>query len=86
MKIFLITDIHYGGDTNYERVGGLEYINSFGDALTSKIDVLRPIMEACDLVINLGDLIYNKSPEDDLRWFSEGMSMLATKTPAKHIP
>lgn len=31
MKIFLITDMHYGKNTNYERFGGLEYINQFGE-------------------------------------------------------
>lgn len=86
MKILLITDIHHGENTNYARVGGEDYINSFGDALVSRIDTLRPIMESCDLVVNLGDLVYNKGPEDDLRWFSEGLEMLTTRTPVKHVP
>jgi len=53
MKIFLITDIHHGGNTNYPRVGGELYINSFGNALEANIQKLRPVMDSCDLVINL---------------------------------
>jgi hypothetical protein len=31
LKIGLITDLHYGENTNYPKLGGEEYVNSFGE-------------------------------------------------------
>jgi len=32
MEILIITDIHYGEDTNNLKAGGKDYINSFGSS------------------------------------------------------
>lgn len=85
MKIFLITDIHYGVNTNYPNVGGVNYINSFGEQLKNFSPRLLLEMEQCDLVINLGDLIHDENSEKDIEIYKSALALLKTKVPMKHV-
>ena len=85
MKIFLITDIHYGENTNYPKHGGLEYINQFGELFKNFFPHLREEMEACDLVMNLGDFIHDESTEKDIETFKSALSFFLLKTPVRHV-
>lgn len=85
MRIFLITDIHHGRDSNYPTLGGTEYINVFGESFRSLFESLRPEVETGDLVVNLGDLIHDIDPETDLQTYQEAVSILQTKTLTKHV-
>ncbi len=84
MKIFLITDIHHGEDTNYERLGGLEYVNVYGAQFRDIIPKLYSEIESCDLVVNLGDFIHDTGPED-METYKEAMKLLETNTTTKHV-
>ncbi len=86
MKIFLITDIHHGENSNYPNLGGLEYVNVFGEQFEKLIPTLKGEMEECDLVVNLGDFIHDESPEKDIEIYKEAMSLLSSKTLTKHVP
>jgi len=88
MKIFLITDIHYGGNSNYPNYPvnkGLEYINVFGGQFQKLISKLKPEMDACDLVVNLGDLIHDNSLEKDIENYKDALVLMSSKTPTKHV-
>lgn len=86
MKIFLITDIHHGEDTNYPNLKGVDYTNLFGGQFKDIIPSLYPIMDTCDLVVNLGDFIHDESAEKDLDMFREAKALLeGTQTPVKHV-
>lgn len=85
MKIFLITDIHHGENSNYPNLGGLEYVNVFGEQFEKLIPTLKGEMDGCDLVINLGDFIHDESPEKDIEIYKEAVSLLSTKTLTKHV-
>ncbi len=85
MKIFLITDIHFGDNVNYHHVGGEGYINSYGEQFKNFFPHLKEEMENCDLVVNLGDFIHDESPEKDLETFKEALSFFNTKTPTRYV-
>lgn len=86
MKIFLITDIHYGEDVNYPNAGGVDYVNSYGERVKDVFPALLPEMEGCDLVVNLGDFIVDKNSEKDIANYKSGLSMFPTNVPVKHVP
>lgn len=85
MKIFLITDTHYGENSNYPRLKGDEYVNVFGEQFEKFFPHLHEEMEDCDLVINLGDFIHDKSEEKDIETYKKALSFFKTDTPTKYV-
>ena len=85
MKIFLITDIHHGKNSNYPNLRGLEYVNVFGEQFEKLIPTLTNEMDSCDLVINLGDFIHDENPDKDIETYKEAMVLLSPKVPTKHV-
>src|SRR3972149_9486259 len=85
MKIFLITDIHYGRETNYPNVGGKDYVNSFGEQFRHFYPHLKTVMEECDLVVELGDLIHDESAEKDVETYKSALMFFSILTPVKHV-
>jgi 3',5'-cyclic AMP phosphodiesterase CpdA len=85
MKILLITDIHYGEDTNYPKHGGDEYINSFGSLFEKFLPQIRPLISEHDLVVNLGDLIHESTAELDVAQYKKAMALFGTEKPVKHV-
>lgn len=86
MKIFLITDIHYGKDINYPRLVGEDYVNLFGSKISGLSAKLIPEMEKCDLVINLGDFICNENQEKDIETYKNALLFTSSKIPTKYVP
>lgn len=85
MKILLITDIHYGENTNYPKIGGEEYINSFGSVFESFLPNLKDAITSHDLVINLGDLIHETTTEEDVPAYKKALALLGNKVPVKNV-
>ena len=85
MKIFLITDIHFGENTNYPNVGGADYVNQFGEQFKHFFPHLRDEMEQCDLVINIGDFIHDENPEKDIETYQSALEFFKLKIPVKHV-
>jgi alkaline phosphatase len=85
MKIFLITDIHHGANTNYKHLKGEEYINLFGEEFKEASLKLLSEMNQCDLVVNLGDLIHDEEREKDFFVYSEGVSFFDTTARIEHV-
>lgn len=85
MKIFLITDIHHGNNTNHKHLKGEDYINLFGEEFREASLKLIDQMNHCDLVINLGDLIHDEEKGRDLITYSEGISFFTTTKRVEHV-
>ncbi len=85
MKILLITDIHYGENTNYPKIGGEEYINSFGSVFESFLPHLKEAIASHDLVINLGDLIHETTTEEDISAYKKALALLGNEVPVKNV-
>jgi len=85
MKIFLITDIHFGEDTNYLHIGGGEYINSFGSQAVKMFESLFPSMKQADLVVNLGDLLHNVDSNHDVENFKKVLSLFPEGVKVAHV-
>ncbi len=76
MKIGIITDLHYGDDSNYPKYKGESYVNSFGTYIKAHAEEIRSRLKTYDLVVNLGDLFADKSAEVDLLTYKEAMAFL----------
>lgn len=85
MKILIITDIHYGEDTNHLKCGGENYINSFGSQFDSFLSRINDSIKKYDLVINLGDLIHEVTTESDLVNYKNATMLFGKKRPVKHV-
>ncbi len=85
MKILIITDIHYGEDTNYPQYMGEDYVNSFGSQFEKFLPNLKNLIAEHDLVINLGDLIHEVDMESDLKQYKKAMELLEMGKPVKHV-
>lgn len=85
MKVFLITDIHHGDNTNYKHLKGEDYINLFGEEFRGASLKMIDQMNQCDLVINLGDLIHDENKEKDIVTYSEAISFFKTDTRVEHV-
>lgn len=85
MKILLVTDIHFGTDSNYPKLLGEDYINVFGSQFEELFTKVRSDAESCDLVVNLGDFIHEENEEKDKETYVRGLEILKTSTPTKHI-
>ena len=85
MKILLITDIHFGENTNYPRLKGEDYINVFGAHFESLFSNIKSEAESCDLVVNLGDFIHDESEEKDIETYRKALQHIVTNTPTKHV-
>lgn len=84
MKIFLITDIHYGLNANYPKIGGEDYVNSFGVEFDSFVPQLQELISQHDLVINLGDTIQDIDEKKDLENYQTVLKHLGTNIPVKN--
>ncbi|MDB5260473.1 MAG: hypothetical protein JWN37_704 [Candidatus Nomurabacteria bacterium] len=86
MKIFLITDIHYGLNTNYKARGGPDHVNQYGELVSDFKNKIQHSMNECDLIINMGDLIHQtKSKEEDVILYKEAIEILSGGKPIKHV-
>jgi len=85
MKILIITDIHYGEDTNYPNYGGEDYINSFGSQFEKYLPKIHVLIKEYDLVIDLGDLISEKGVEEDLVQYKKATALFGNEKPVKHV-
>src|SRR3989344_2281501 len=85
MRILLITDIHFGADSNYPKLLGEDYINVFGSQFEALFEKIRSDAEGCDLVVNLGDFIHEENEEKDKETYVRSLEILKTSTPTKHV-
>lgn len=85
MKILIITDIHYGEDTNYPEYGGENYINSFGSQFEKYLLPIKTLIKEHDLTINLGDLIKDTDTESDLIQYKKAIELFGKEKPVKHV-
>lgn len=86
MKILLITDIHYGKNTQQPDEQGVLRVRSYGSQFEQALPMLVPLLEDHDLVMNLGDLIEDESLEKDTARYNEAHQFLADAgTPVKHV-
>lgn len=86
MKILVFSDAHFGDDINYDIIGGLKYVNAFGSQFPSIIKKLKSEFKKYDLVVNLGDSIFNKSKKDDPIIYKEFLRFFKdVKTPMIHL-
>lgn len=85
MKIILITDIHYGENTNYPNVGGADYVNAFGEQFQHFFPHLLSEMEQGDLVVNLGDFIHDENLEKDIETYKNALTFFSVTTLTKHV-
>jgi len=86
MKIFLITDIHYGEDTHYPTYKNGERAQNFGKSFLEYRPALLKIAQECDLVVNLGDLMQQtKSFDEDKVRYQEAVSALDFRVSILHV-
>lgn len=85
MKILIITDIHYGKDTNYPELLGKDYISSFGSQFEKYLPKIRTLVNEHDLTINLGDLISETNAESDLIQYKKAVEFFGKEKPVKHV-
>lgn len=91
MKIFLISDIHYGSNSNYakhnsdENKLSNEYVNSFGSRFESFVPEINSLVLDYDLIINLGDLINEESIGQDMIRYKKAMEFFGKSKPVKHV-
>jgi len=85
MKIFLITDIHYGSNSNYAKHGSGEYINSFGSTFDSFIPKIKCLVSDHDLIINLGDLINEENVKEDTLRYKKAIEVFAGHKTVMHV-
>lgn len=81
MRIALISDIHFGEDTNYVnenfgRQGRADYVNVYGSQFPELYETFIKDTADVDLVVNLGDAIADKSEEEDKNLLDSCVSML----------
>lgn len=85
MKILIITDIHYGEDTNYPQLVDKNYINSFGSLFEKYLPKIKDLIKDHDLTINLGDLIKENSAELDLIQYKKAIDLFGQQKLVKHV-
>ena len=85
MKILVFTDVHFGEDINYDIIGGKEYVNVFGSQSPPILRKLKLEFKKYDLVVNLGDSIFNKDKKTDIKRYKKFLSFFRdVKTPMFH--
>lgn len=85
MKILLITDIHYGRDAKYPKLGGENYINSFGSHFESYVSKIKSAISDHDLIVNLGDSINEIDNEQDIINYKKVMEFLGQSKPVVYV-
>lgn len=85
MKILIITDIHYGEDTNYPQLINKDYISSFGSQFERYLPKIKALAKEHDLTINLGDLIRETNTESDLIQYKKAVELFGKEKPVKHV-
>ena len=85
MKILIITDIHYGEDTNYPQLVDKDYVNSFGSQFEKYLPKIKILIKEHDLTINLGDLIKETNAELDLVQYKKAVGFLGEEKLVKHV-
>lgn len=84
MKILVITDIHYGEDTNYPELVDKDYISSFGSQFEKYLPKIKTLVREQDLTINLGDLINETNTESDLIQYKKVVEFFGKEKPVKY--
>jgi 3',5'-cyclic AMP phosphodiesterase CpdA len=85
MRILIISDIHYGNDTNYPKYGHEDYINSFGSKFENYLPKFRALSLEHDLIIDLGDLIAEIDVENDVDLYKKAIGLLNVGRPVKYV-
>jgi len=85
MKILVFSDAHFGENINYDIIGGKDYVNAFGSQFPAIIKKLKPEFKKHDLIVNLGDSIFNKNKKADPVRYKEFLGFFKdVKTPIIH--
>ena len=86
MKILIFTDAHFGENINYEIIKGKGYVNVFGSQFPELLKKLKPKFKENDLVVNLGDSIFNKDKDADIKRYNEFLNLFRdVKIPVIHL-
>jgi len=85
MKILIITDIHYGENTNYPKLIDKDYVNSFGSQFEKYLPKIKALIKEHDLTINLGDLIKETNTESNLIQYKKAIEFFGKEKPIKHV-
>lgn len=85
MKILIITDIHYGENTNYPQLLDKDYISSFGSQFEKYLPKIKDLIKEHDLTINLGDLIRETDTESDLIQYKKAVEFFGKEKTIKHV-
>lgn len=85
MKILIITDIHYGEDTNYLKLIDKDYVNLFGSQFEKYLPNIKTLVKEHDLTINLGDLINGSDTESDLIQYKKAVEFFGKEKPVKYV-
>ncbi len=85
MKILIISDIHYGKDTNYPQLVSKDYISSFGSQFEKYLPKFQALITEHDLVIDLGDLISEENPDVDVALYKKIVSLFGNSKPVKFV-
>jgi DNA repair exonuclease SbcCD nuclease subunit len=86
MKILIFTDAHFGENINYETIGGKDYVNVFGSQFPKLLKKLKPKFKNYDLIVNLGDSIFNKNKNADIKRYKQFLNLFkGVKIPVIHL-
>ncbi len=86
MRILFLTDIHYGENTRYPKYEGDPTVSNFGEEFPKYLHDLKEIVQDCDLVVNLGDLIEEtETAQEDIALYAAATELLNLGKPAKHV-
>jgi 3',5'-cyclic AMP phosphodiesterase CpdA len=85
MRILIISDIHYGNDTNYPKYGREDYINSFGSKFENYLLKFKALSLEHDLIIDLGDLIAEIDADNDIDLYKKATGLLNVGRPVKYV-
>src|SRR5882724_2253418 len=76
MKIAILSDMHYGRDTNHLKTGGADYVNTFGKYLKDHKAEILEHLKRYDFIVNLGDLFADEEVEKDRENYREALAFL----------
>ncbi len=89
MKIFLITDIHFGNNIVYTKVfhdpsQGVR-TSTYGELFEQQVPKLKEVINSCDIGFNLGDLISDTNEVEDIENYKKAVNLLESNIPVKHV-
>lgn len=90
MKLLLISDVHFGKDTDYPLLGIPKSVSTFGSKFPQLFAKLIPKINESDLLVNIGDNVaidlMAKDSKNDLETFRNFLKHFKdVKIPVKHV-